>query len=252
MRLVEQSEVRKGRGRLPYALFLKRGRRSVRVGVDEELGVIVLGPLGVSRARIRRMLRKHFGGFQRALRREIELASWRRPRRFESGERFLYLGRWYRLAIEEGRARRGSGGEPSARLHRGRLVVRVARDWSPSTRARHIRAQIAEFYSLQTGMHLLARVHLWAAALNVEPPRLWMTRLGDAWAGCDPSSNLLVFDERVIQAPLRILDYVIVHELAHFFHRTHGRAFWARVATVMPDWAARDEALRRLEPAMRW
>lgn len=223
----------------------------MRVGVDEELGVIVLGPLGVSRARIRRMLRKHFGGFQRALKREIELAAWRRPRSFENDERYLYLGRWYRLKVEEGPAERARG-EPAARLHRGRLVVRIQRAWSPAIRARRIRAQIAEFYSLQTGMHLLARVHLWAAALDVEPPRLWMTHLGDAWAGCDPASNLLVFDDRIIQAPLRVLDYVIVHELAHFFHRTHGRSFWARVSTVMPDWPERDEELRLLEPAMRW
>ena len=64
-------------------------------------------------------------------------------------------------------------------------------------------------------------------------------------------SNLLVARE-VLSRRSRIHTGVIVHELAHFFHRTHGRSFWARVSTVMPDWTERDEELRLLEPAMRW
>jgi predicted metal-dependent hydrolase len=198
------------------------------------------------------MLRKHYGGFQRALRRELQLAEWRRPRRFESGERFLYLGRWYQLELREVDADDALPPLASAALRHGRLVVHVRGEWSPRTRARRIREQIGEFYGLQTGMHLLARVEGWARALRVKTPQLWMTRLGDAWAGCVPEQSLLVFDDRVIQAPLRVLDYVIVHELAHFYHRGHSAKFWSRVAKALPDHRERDDELRRLEPAMRW
>ncbi len=133
-----------------------------------------------------------------------------------------------------------------------RLVVRVRPGWRAAQRARSIRAQIADFYWLHTGMHLLGRVAAWAGVLDVAMPRLWISRIDDAWAGCDPGRGLLVFDDRVIQAPLRVLDYVIVHELAHFEHRGHGAKFWARVAEALPDHHLRDDELRRLEPAMRW
>ena len=45
----------------------------------------------------------------------------------------------------------------------------------------------------------------------------------------------------------RLLDYVVVHELAHLTERNHGPAFWAFVSAVLPDVAERRAALRSVE-----
>ena len=39
--------------------------------------------------------------------------------------------------------------------------------------------------------------------------------------------------------PPEIVDYVVVHELAHLHEPNHGPRFWRRVAAVMPDWKRR-------------
>ena len=44
--------------------------------------------------------------------------------------------------------------------------------------------------------------------------------------------------ELVLQPP-EIIDYVVVHELAHLHEPNHGRAFWRRVEQVLPDWRTR-------------
>jgi predicted metal-dependent hydrolase len=50
---------------------------------------------------------------------------------------------------------------------------------------------------------------------------------------------------RLVCLPLALVDYVVVHELAHLREMHHGPAFWALVAGVLPDYAERRAALRR-------
>jgi hypothetical protein len=45
-------------------------------------------------------------------------------------------------------------------------------------------------------------------------------------------------------APPRVIDYVVVHELAHRAHPNHSSAFWNRVASMFPDWKERRAWLR--------
>lgn len=47
----------------------------------------------------------------------------------------------------------------------------------------------------------------------------------------------LNFNWRLILAPAEVLDYVVVHELAHLKEMNHSGRFWKQVETVMPDFA---------------
>lgn len=63
------------------------------------------------------------------------------------------------------------------------------------------------------------------------------------WGSCS-SRGTLSFNYRLIFAPLPILDYVVVHELCHLCHMDHSKAFWAAVASVMPDYKQRRQWLK--------
>jgi predicted metal-dependent hydrolase len=85
----------------------------------------------------------------------------------------------------------------------------------------------------------------------VDPTDVLVRDQRKRWASCD-DSGVLRFNWRVIQAPMRLVDYVVAHELVHLRHREHTAAFWARLGVVMPDYEARKEALRRLGPRLQW
>jgi hypothetical protein len=71
------------------------------------------------------------------------------------------------------------------------------------------------------------------------------------WGSADAKSNLR-FNWRIVQAPARLLDYVVAHELVHLLHADHTRDFWATLGRVMPDYEARREKLRVMGRAMVW
>ncbi len=55
------------------------------------------------------------------------------------------------------------------------------------------------------------------------------------WGSCS-SNGTLSFSFRLMMAPPRILDYVVVHELCHLTHMNHSKEFWNMVETILPDY----------------
>ncbi len=56
----------------------------------------------------------------------------------------------------------------------------------------------------------------------------------------------------LIQAPARLVDYVIVHELVHLVHNNHKKEFWSSIGKVMADYENRREDLRKIGPRLEW
>jgi predicted metal-dependent hydrolase len=63
------------------------------------------------------------------------------------------------------------------------------------------------------------------------------------WGSCGPKGSLN-FTWRLVMAPIEVIDYVVVHELAHILVRNHSKVFWAKVRAIMPDYEERRKWLR--------
>ncbi|WP_282131196.1 M48 family metallopeptidase [Pseudoalteromonas aliena] len=71
------------------------------------------------------------------------------------------------------------------------------------------------------------------------------------WGSCN-SKRDLTFNLHLIGAPQHIIDYVIVHELAHLRHLNHSKAFWQRVEKFYPDYKSASQWLKINGMGLQW
>jgi predicted metal-dependent hydrolase len=74
-----------------------------------------------------------------------------------------------------------------------------------------------------------------AARMGASYQSVGITSARGRWGSCS-GKNAIHFSFRLIYAPKEVIEYVIVHELAHTKHHDHSKAFWAEVAKFVPDW----------------
>ena len=104
-------------------------------------------------------------------------------------------------------------------------------------------AAFKEFYRAKGAARIPPRVAYFQAKMDVEPRSIKVIDLKHRWASCTPGGNLN-FHWKCMMAPLTVIDYIVVHELAHLIYSNHTAAFWNQVDKVMPDFQERKEWLR--------
>jgi hypothetical protein len=109
---------------------------------------------------------------------------------------------------------------------------------------------LTDWYRRHAESRLTERVAWWSSKLEVALPRTLVREQEKRWGSCAP--GVVRFNWRIVQAPMRLLDYVVVHELVHVLHDHHGRAFWAALGRVLPDYETRRAELQREGPRYIW
>lgn len=74
-------------------------------------------------------------------------------------------------------------------------------------------------------------------------PKIAVREMRTRWGSCSLKTGTLAFSRRLLGTPRAAQEYVVVHEFCHFAHPDHSPAFWAAVAAVLPDYAARKRLL---------
>lgn len=88
------------------------------------------------------------------------------------------------------------------------------------------------------------KVSHYASVMGVSYGRITMRNQKTRWGSCSSEGNLN-FNCRLLFVPDRIVDYVVIHELAHRRFMNHSKAFWKEVEKYMPDYKERKKLLSR-------
>lgn len=85
---------------------------------------------------------------------------------------------------------------------------------------------------------------LFAHVLQGCRPLIKVRDMKTRWGVCKMSARQITFSLRLAQMPRAAVEYVVVHEYAHFIQPNHSKAFWAVVEQYLPDYKARKQLLR--------
>ena len=150
------------------------------------------------------------------------------PLSLQNGCELLVLGHAYPLLITEGQ-------KPIHIDANQQLVVPVSSRTNSSAQA--LRNKLIKWYKQVAMRHLELRVRNQAGKMlaNGITPKIKVRDYKRRWGSCDHRGDLS-FNWRIIMAPERVMDYVVVHELAHLQEFNHSRRFWNIVEQEMSDW----------------
>lgn len=242
MTTMEKSVIVWGNTQMPYTIRRSaRRRKTVTVTVDSSSSVLLAAPTDFPTAELDAVVRRKAPWIEKQIRRQKSQDPRPGPREFVSGESVLYLGRHYRLKVclhDDG---------PAKLRGRWLEVPAGAGEGQPD----QVRAALISWFRLQAEGRLPERVSAWHAKFGVPMPPVLVASQRKRWGSCG-SQGTIRLNWRIVQAPMRLVDYVVVHELAHLRHRGHGRDYWQAVGRVMPDYDRRRKELRELGGRLVW
>ena len=217
-----QLEFYKGNGFVAKIIRTSRIKTaSVKV---EEGKVSVVVPQNLTDNGIEKLVK----GKTRWIREKIYLHRQSAPsksKEYISGESFSYLGRNYRLKLE-------TRASTNVRLVNGRLLVSLPK---ASRTSANIQMALTGWYKSHAEQKLQEKVKRYAEIVGVKPVSVGISDFKSRWGSCHTNGKIQ-FNWKIVIAPNRVVDYVVVHELCHMKHHDHSPKFWKLVSKVMPDY----------------
>lgn len=218
---------------------VRRSQRRMTLGLTVDRGgeLLIHSPAEATEDELAKWTRSKLLWVHRKLALKEELAPKAREPEYVGGESFSYLGRNHRLAIAVQQK------EP-LRFERGRFWLR--RD------ARDYAFDYFRGWYIDVGTEWIRRRAVFLARkVGRSPARIDVRDLGFRWGSCG-KNGVVFFNWRLLQLPVRLADYVIVHELSHLIEPHHGPEFWRALDRTLPDWQERKEELRIKAKELYW
>jgi len=209
----------------------KSDRKTASIYIERDGTVSVLVPKTLTKTDIHSLLETKRKWIYRNLAQWQDMNATRIRRQFVSGEGFLYLGRSYRLKLVDDQSER-------LLLKDGYFCLK-----SDDGELQNPDEAFKTFYKAKGQQRIGDRVTHYAQRIGVEPTGVRILELKNRWASCTPAGRLN-FHWKCMMAPATVIDYIVVHELAHLRYLNHTKAFWNQVDKVLPDYRDRKEWLR--------
>lgn len=194
-------------------------RKTLTITVERDCSIVVKAPEQTPSAKIQQVVESRKLWLYEKTRHAQKYRPLPHPpgRELVSGESMPYLGRQYRIELVDG--------EGEIQFEQKFLVPRAMTDKSAAFR---------HWFIARAEEKILPRVATHARNLGVAYK---VAKVGNGkyrWGSCTPNDNVIL-NWRLIKAPMFVIDYVVVHELAHLMEQNHTPRFWNIVKAQAPS-----------------
>lgn len=214
---------------LEYSLR-KSNRKSMGIAIERDGAIIVTAPHQAKFNEIEKFVSEKKIWIYQKLAKKKTLNREKPRREFVNGQGFLYLGKSYSLKLID------NGKMKSARSPN----VTVLRLWHgyfelAENEKANARNHFISWYRKQIKEQLKARIPRYDKRMGVTVKNIRILDLDHRWASCG-CNGVINFNWRSVMAPVWVLDYILVHEMAHLIERGHTDRFWRLVSRVIPNY----------------
>ena len=156
--------------------------------------------------------------------------------KFEEGEEFLLLGNYHKLKLVDM--------EPAMKFENNCFLMK--KSLQP-----YARAVFIDFYKIYARNIIIPRTLEVSEKYNLPVNKIKISSAATRWGSCNGKKNIR-FSWRLIVAPPRTIDSIIVHELVHLVHMNHSKDFYGIVEKVVPDYKVHEKWLEENRRKFAW
>ncbi|SUY45991.1 zinc metallopeptidase [Clostridium putrefaciens] len=152
-----------------------------------------------------------------------------------SGETIKYLGKQYRLKVEE-------SVDEHVKYFRGYIYLYV-KDKSNYKHKEELLNSWIDLKCRKVFKEVYNKVYPAVSKYDVPDVRISIRKMKSRWGSCIVQKQTIILNRELIKAPKYCIEYVILHELIHLMYKDHNKEFYDFLYTLMPDWKERKRIL---------
>ena len=222
-----------GSNEINYDFFFVT-RKTMEIAVLPDCKVVVKAPLGTDVKEIQKRVSKRARWILKQQQYFHQFNPRTPPNRYIGGETHLYLGRQYRLKIQ-------NGIHDEVKLTRGFFWITCKGIISPE----QVQRILVNWYKQKCREKFTECLDLRFPEferIGIMRPTLHIRKMKKRWGSLSQHGTLTLNTE-LIRAPRECIDYVITHELCHLKYHDHSSDFYQLLERIMPDWERRKHKL---------
>jgi len=204
-------------------------RRTFSLEISAKGELIVRAPKRATDSEIRKLVTRKSKWIIKTKQKVEQKISKVTKKDFKTGESFLFLGRKYNLVVIN------DGDYPLFFNNESFLLSKEYHNY-----AREI---FIQWYKEQACTIIKERASYYSNLSGLRYNKIGITNAKRRWGSCSAKNNLN-FSWRLIMAPLSVIDYIIIHELAHIKEKNHSKKFWHFVESILPNYKNQDRWLK--------
>ena len=201
----------------------KKRKKTISLQVKADGTAVVCAPHRTPIPEIDKFVREKESWLWRKIRENGERQKEIKAKEYVTGEIFFFLGEPHPLRIE------------AAALGCDKLAFLCAQFVLASDKVSQGRELFVDWYRKSAQEYIGERVDHFSQALNLIPRGIRISNARHRWGSCS-QDNHLHFSWRLIMAPRPVIDYLVVHELAHMKEKNHSERFWGLVGKTIADY----------------
>lgn len=159
--------------------------------------------------------------------------------RFMTGSKIPYRGRNVALTV------RRTDGEQATVTYRNGFIVDLPH-WIGRDAEQLVATELKLWLKHRARRDVIEIAAGYTKRFGIAPRSIRADDFKHGWGSCGLEGNILI-NWHLIFAPKKVLEYVVVHELAHLRHRSHEAKFWMLVGQLMPDYQSAQTWLNQHE-----
>lgn len=231
--------------RIAYSVLRKPYRRTLTIAILPDQGIKVTAPRLLAEEQIHRFVAQKKEWIIRKLAEFAAETTALAAKRYGPGHMFLFLGQARPLKILDNPLLL----HPEVDFDGQFLNVTILAS-GDLLGEQQIRDALVTWYQNQARELFPSRIFHFSRLMALDPQKIAVKTQRRSWGSCSYRRQAINLNWQLVMAPLPVIDYVVVHELAHLIHPNHSKKFWQKVAQFIPDYREKKRWLKDHRLAM--